>query len=101
MQTLKKGVSDIRGIQLPPGSTATLLPTGQLKEQPSKLIVCINEEPTPFCERVFFVSGCFCLISIGENDIISVHGRKDIVVRTVEKEEEKESWIVATSKVGM
>lgn len=56
----------------------------------SKLIVCINEEPTPFCERVFFVSGCFCFISIGENDIISVHGRKDIVVRTVEKEEEKE-----------
>lgn len=82
---------DIRGIQLPPGSITT---------QPSPLIVCINEEPTPFCERVFF-SGCFCFISIGENDIISVHGRKDIGVRTAGREEEKKGWTVATSEVSM
>lgn len=91
---------NIRGIQLPPGSIVTLLPTRQLKEPPFPLIVCINEEPTPFCEGVFF-SGCFCFISIGENDIISVHGRKDFGVRTAGREEEKKGWTVATSEVGM
>lgn len=62
--------------------------------------VCINEEPTPFCEGVFF-SGCFCFISIGESDIISVHGRKDFDVRTAGREEEKKGWTVATSEVGV
>lgn len=65
----------------------------------SRLIVCINEEPTPFCERVLF-SDCVCFISTGENDKVSVHGRKHIV-RTVGREEEKEGWRVATSEVGV
>lgn len=51
--------------------------------------------------RGYFFSGCFCFISIGENDIISVHGRKDIGVRTAGREEEKKGWTVATSEVSM
>lgn len=81
-------------------SIATLLPSRQLKEPPLLLIVCINEEPTPFCEGVFF-SGCFCFVSIGESDIISVHGRKDIGVRTAGREEEEKGWTVVTSEVGV
>lgn len=38
---------------------------------------------------------------MGENDIISVHGRKDIGVRTAGREEEKKGWTVATSEVGV
>lgn len=89
-----EGVINIRGIQLPPAPLPLFCPHGNSSNRLSRSPSVSMKSPH-LSVRGYFFSGCFCFISIGENDIISVHGRKDISVRTAGREEEKKAgqWL--------
>lgn len=102
MEANPEGECDASNLERQPRSTAILLSPhtpAQGTAFPGTASVAIQSPH--LSARSYFFSGCFCLISIGKNDRISVQGTKDIGTRTVGREGEEEGWTVATPEVGV